>query len=539
MTDLPPAPSRKRQAVIRILVRVLGMALAIYVIFGALMYFKQRDFLYPGQHLASVGTPKERGIKELSNIPFITPDGLSLHGWFAPARDFGKPVILFFHGNGSNIAGFWPKAKLYVDKGFGVFLCEYRGYGGNPGSPTEEGLYNDAQGCLFALQDKGYGPWNLVYYGESLGSGVAVDLAVKHPPKALVLECPYSSVTEVAKLSYYMYPVDWLMRDRFDSIGKIGKLKSRLFIVHGESDGLIPHVQAVRLYDKAPQPKEFHSIKGGDHNDLYAFGAGDIIADWLGNRRLNIYVPTKGYAGLPSASGLRDMKEITVTTEDKLNLYAWFAPPREKDGKVIVYFHGNMGNLANLAKEAKFWTDQGYGLYLCEYRGYGGNMGNPSEEGIYRDARAGIAWLEKQGYNAKQLIYYGYSLGASVAVQMATEAEPALLLLESSGSNALDVVNAQRPTLSREIVAAFVTERFENLGKVRKIHVPILFLHGEKDDVVPMGLARKLFDAANEPKAFKSFPEGGHGNLSQFGVDGIAAQWIQENTEKVRDATQP
>ncbi|MEZ0261839.1 MAG: alpha/beta hydrolase [Alphaproteobacteria bacterium] len=480
-----------------------------------------------------MGTPGEEGITGLTDVRFLTVDGLQLHAWYTPPRDMGKPTILFLHGNSSNIKGFYPKAKIYIERGYGAFLCEYRGYGGNPGEPTEQGLYNDAEACLFALRDKGYGSWNLVYFGQSLGTGAAVDLAVKHPPKALVLESPYSSATAVAKLSYPLYPIDWMLQDKFDSISKIDKVKSRLFLVHGEADSLIPVREAARLFDKANSPKQFYSIAGGGHNDLYRRKVDGIIADWLENRQLNLYAPTKSYAGKPELKG---MNEISVTTEDSLKLYAWFAQPKEKNGKIIVYFHGNKGNLGNLRALAQPWIDRGYGVYLCEYRGYGGNPGNPSEEGIYRDARAGIAWLKQQGYDPKQFVYYGFSMGVNVAIQAAIETAPALMVLESGASSALDVIGWQRPTLSMDTLRKFVAERFENLEKIPKIHVPVLFMHGEKDDLIPVHLARKLYDVANAPKYFKAFPEAGHRDTAQYGAATYAIEWIEENSGKNENA---
>ncbi|MEZ0261840.1 MAG: alpha/beta hydrolase [Alphaproteobacteria bacterium] len=279
--DLAALKARRHKAMMQGSFRLCVMALLVYVILGVLLYTFQRSFLYPGTYLPPVGTPSQEGIKGLVDLRFPTADGLEGHAWYAPARDAGKPVILFLHGNGITIKSFYPKAKIYLDKGYGAFLCEYRGFGGRPGKPTEDGLYIDADACLAALKEQGHAAPEVVYLAESLGTGIAVNLSVKNPPRALILETPYSSVVDVAKLNYGWYPVDWMLEDKFDSISRIEKVKTRILIVHGNADGVIPFGEGKRLFDKAGQPKELHAIARGGHNDLYYYGAGDIITGWL------------------------------------------------------------------------------------------------------------------------------------------------------------------------------------------------------------------------------------------------------------------
>lgn len=528
MTDKPASSTKKRRRTPFVILSVT--VLAIYVGLGVLLFAYQRDFIYPNRaQFAPVGTPEEENVAGMTDLRFQTVDGLELHGWYTPARDADKPLILFFHSNGSNMKGFYPKAKVYIDKGFGAFLCEYRGYGGNPGEPSEQGLYNDAQACLFALKAKGHEPSGIVYYGHSLGTGVAVDLASKYPPRALILESAYSSVIDMAKFRYGWYPVQWMLLDKFDSHAKIDKIKSRIFFVHGEQDETIPFTSGTKLFDKAVQPKAFHAIANGRHTDLYRLGAGDIVANWLVNQRLYMYAPVKTFPGHPEDYGLKGVKEIDVTTEDGLVLNAWFAPPAKKDGKIIVYFRRNTGNIAGMVPSVQLWVGKGYGIYVCEYRGYGGNPGNPSEEGIYSDARAGIKWLTAQGYSTAQYVYYGLSMGADVAVQMASEITPSLLVLESAAPSVLDVVHLQLPKQPRDFVAEHLTEKFDNISKVPKIHAPVLFIYGDKDKLIPRDLSRKLFDAANEPKFLKYIPDAGHGDAAVLGADLVALEWIEAN----------
>lgn len=277
--DLKTLRATRRRAMMQAMTRICVIVLSIYVGLGLLLFFGQRAFIYPGQYFGSVGTPAQEGIKGPIDLRFKTADGLELHAWYTPVRDPGKPVILFFHGNGMHIKAFYPKANFYIEQGYGAFICEYRGFGGNPGKPTEQGLYNDAEACLATLKEKA--SQDVVYYGESLGTGVAVNLSLKHPPKGIVLESPYSSVVDVAKNTYGWYPVDMMVDDKFDSIGKIDQIKVPVLIVHGKIDNLIPFKLGQRLFEKANRPKELHAISGGAHEDLYSFGAGDLISNWL------------------------------------------------------------------------------------------------------------------------------------------------------------------------------------------------------------------------------------------------------------------
>lgn len=267
----------RKRAMLQAMMRICVIVLSFYVGFGLLLYTCQRFFVYPGSFFGDAGARAQ----DVAELRFKTSDGLEAFGWYAPPSDAAKPLILFFHGNGITISTFYPKAKYYMDMGYGAFICEYRGYSGRAGKPTEQGLYNDADACLNALKEKGHEPKNMVYYGESLGTGVAVNLAAENPPKGVVLESAYSSVRDVAEINYGIYPVDWMLDDKFDSIGKIEKVKAPLLIVHGVVDGVIPFGESRRLFDKANQPKQFAGLKRGDHNDLYEHGAGQVIGGWL------------------------------------------------------------------------------------------------------------------------------------------------------------------------------------------------------------------------------------------------------------------
>ncbi|MBI1214595.1 MAG: alpha/beta hydrolase [Alphaproteobacteria bacterium] len=263
-----------------IVFRVLGIAAAFYLVVLALVYIFQRQMLYFPDKRALPALAKDNALG-METVETKTADGLKLKAWFAPPRDKDGEIIVMYHGNAGNAADRAGKAKVFIDQGYGVYLCEYRGYGGNPGSPTERGLYADGRSALAWLEDHGYSPSHFIIYGESLGTGVAVQMALEMQPKLLVLEAPFSSAVEVGQAHYPFLPVDTLMKDRYDSIAKIGKVKSSLLIVHGDEDAVIPIALSHRLFEAANHTKEFSSVHEGTHVDLYERHAGNIVLDWL------------------------------------------------------------------------------------------------------------------------------------------------------------------------------------------------------------------------------------------------------------------
>jgi hypothetical protein len=149
-----------------------------------------------------------------------------------------------------------------------VLLFDYRGYGGNPGSPTEEGLASDARAAAAYLAGRPeVDPARLVYFGESLGAAVALRLAVERPPAALVLRSPFASLAEVGRVHYPVLPVSWLLRDRFDAAALAGRLDAPLLVVAGDRDGIVPVGHSRRLFAAAPEPKRLVVLEGADHND--------------------------------------------------------------------------------------------------------------------------------------------------------------------------------------------------------------------------------------------------------------------------------
>lgn len=251
-----------------------------YLCLLVFLYFSQRSLIY-FPYRVRVEAPA--GV-EVAAVR--TEDGLDLQGWyFAPQE--GRPVLVYFHGNAGSIANRLFKFPEYVREGYGVLLAEYRGYGGNPGAPHEDGLYRDGQAYIdWPSVTKGIEPGQIVLYGESLGTGVAVELAAKmnaagKKVKAVVLEAPFTSLLDMARRNYFFIPVDYLLLDRYLSADKIGSVGVPLLIVNGRADEVIPFVHGHRLFEAAKSPKRYVQIKAGRHEDLHLLGLSSQVIDFL------------------------------------------------------------------------------------------------------------------------------------------------------------------------------------------------------------------------------------------------------------------
>jgi hypothetical protein len=220
--------------------------------------------------------PDTFGVPEMTTVSLSTDDGLILEAWYSPAEP-GCPTLTYFHGNGSHLGYRGPRVRPYLDAGFGVLLVGYRGYGGNPGRPSEDGLYRDARAAFDFLHEAAVADRQIVIYGESLGTTVAVRMAAERaeqgrPAGALVLEAPLSSVVDVAAHHYPWAPVRWLLKDRFEAVARIGHVGTPVLIVHGDRDWIVPIRFGRRLYEAAVEPKRARWIRGGGHEDLDRHG---------------------------------------------------------------------------------------------------------------------------------------------------------------------------------------------------------------------------------------------------------------------------
>lgn len=218
-------------------------AVTLTVIYGGLVsivYFNQRQLIYPAPPVQG-DTPSG-----LERITFRTPDRLELLSGYRPARE-GMPTLLFFHGNGAT----WQSSALVTDKllaqGYGLLAVEYRGYGGNPGTPSEAGLYQDARGAWTYLREQGVDDADIVLLGNSLGAAVAINLATEVHAGALVLVSPFNNLGDTAARQARWLPMRLLLQDRYASDEKIVEIGEPILVLHGEADSLIALEQAQAL----------------------------------------------------------------------------------------------------------------------------------------------------------------------------------------------------------------------------------------------------------------------------------------------------
>ncbi len=256
---------------------VAAGAVAVIAVLLVLIWTLQRRLMYfPTAH---VPAPDAIGLRDVEPVAFDTADGLRLSGWFVAVPGPVPPVtVLVFNGNAGNRAYRGPLASALRRHGLQVLLVDYRGYGGNPGSPTERGLAADSRAARAYLAGRpDVDAARMVYFGESLGTAVAVGLAVEHPPAALVLRSPFASMADVGQHHYPLLPVRLLLRDRFAAIDQIPRIGAPLLIIAGGRDRIVPIEHSRRLYDAAVAPKTFLVIPDADHNDAELLAGEDMV----------------------------------------------------------------------------------------------------------------------------------------------------------------------------------------------------------------------------------------------------------------------
>jgi len=259
----------------------LGFAVVAYAALVGGLYLFQRQLLYfPDRARPELLGLEKLGVRE---VMLTTEDGLSLLSWYLPARP-GRPVIAYFHGNGGHIGYRVERLLRFAREGCGMLMAEYRGYGGNPGAPSEIGFYADGRAALAFLDREGVAPSRLVLYGESLGSGVAVALAVQQEVGALILEAPPTSVAEVAQCHFPYVPASLMVIDRFDSLSRIARVRAPILVLHGESDRVVPIRFGRALLDAAPDPKEGWFAPEPGHEDLARYGGLDVVVGFIDHR---------------------------------------------------------------------------------------------------------------------------------------------------------------------------------------------------------------------------------------------------------------
>jgi fermentation-respiration switch protein FrsA (DUF1100 family) len=245
----------------------------------AALFFTQRSFIFPIPTTDRTA-PEAAGFPEAEEHILTTADGERVIVWHVPAKP-GHPVVLYFPGNGDFLAGRIRRLRSISSDGTGLVALSYRGYAGSTGQPSERGLLLDAA-AAYAFTVARYGADRIVAWGFSLGTGVAVVLAATQPVGKLILEAPYTSITDVAGLRLCIVPVRWLTRDQFRSDQRIGDVTAPLLIMHGARDGVIPIAFGEQLFELAHQPKQFVRFPEGGHDNLDNYGAIETARQFIG-----------------------------------------------------------------------------------------------------------------------------------------------------------------------------------------------------------------------------------------------------------------
>jgi uncharacterized protein len=264
---------------------LLAVPFAAYVLAGCSLYGIQRSLVFHPWP----GDPGQAEAAGMVAVKTTAADGVSVIQWYTPPLP-GQAVVVLFHGNGGTVTALEPWAEAFRARGCGVVLADYRGYSGNPGLPSEEGLYADGRAVLDWLATQGVEDRRIVLLGWSLGTGVAVQMAVERHPAALVLLAPYTSIADVGARRYPIFPVRMLMRDRFDSMSKIAAVDTPVMIVTGDRDRVVPPDMGHDLFAAAREPKRALFLPEAGHliTPTKAFAA---VTEFLEQRSVAVARP--------------------------------------------------------------------------------------------------------------------------------------------------------------------------------------------------------------------------------------------------------
>ncbi|MCM8761176.1 MAG: alpha/beta hydrolase [Candidatus Omnitrophica bacterium] len=243
---------------------LLSIAISLLILFSAVRYLEIRSIYFPMKDI--MVTPASAGLS-YEDTYFATSDGIRLNGWFIPAHN-ARYTVLFCHGNAGNIGHRIKKIEILNDIGLNVFVFDWRGYGKSEGVPSEAGLYRDAEAAYkYLTEEKKILPADIVFYGESIGSAVVIELALKERARAIITEECFTSVKDMAALVLPIIPCQ-LLASRFDSVSKIKDIKINKLIIHSVDDEIVPYSQGESLFAAAALPKKFLKLRGG-HNTAF------------------------------------------------------------------------------------------------------------------------------------------------------------------------------------------------------------------------------------------------------------------------------
>jgi hypothetical protein len=256
-----------------------------------LIYFPEK---YPAGfwNLAGTSGRSTAGVADNSIVPliedcwFTTSDNVRLHGWYcAPVQKKGdsfvpvaaRMTVLWFHGNAGNLSHRYDMIRMLIGLPVNIFIIDYRGYGRSEGSPSENGLYLDARAAWdYLTSGRGISPEKIILFGKSLGGVPAIDLATRVEPAGLIAQSSFTSAADVAAQVLPLYPAMFL-RTKMDSLSKVRNVTCPKLFIHSRADEVIPFKLGVKLFEAAPEPKEFYEVAGAPHNSTYLVGGKDYF----------------------------------------------------------------------------------------------------------------------------------------------------------------------------------------------------------------------------------------------------------------------
>jgi len=260
-------------------------AFALAAVYGLIVlgtvYLQRRLMYFPDTARVA---PASVDLFDVEERVLETPDGAHVIAWWGRAEP-GQPTLLYFHGNAGSLATRSERIRKYMAHGLGVFMMTYRGYGGSTGAPSEQANVADAKLAYDTLVRGGVDPADIILYGESLGSGIAVQVAAERRVGGLVLDAPFTSMVDLAVLHYPFIPARSLLRDRYETLSHIGSVAAPLLILHGEGDEIIPAAMGLRVYEAARVAKKIVTFPGAGHSDHHLFGSYDALFRWIDKLR--------------------------------------------------------------------------------------------------------------------------------------------------------------------------------------------------------------------------------------------------------------
>ena len=244
---------------------IILVLVSFYVLVLTIVFFFQKNLLYHPSIDNYLKDQTTNELNEIEKVKITTTDNIDLRAWFHNKNLKKLKTILFFHGNTGSLENRIYKLNHFKDLNVNFLIIAWRGFSGNKGKPSEIGLYKDAESAVKWLKSKGLKEENIILYGESLGTGVAVEIAQNKNYAGIILESPYTSMLNMGKKYYPLFPVSFLLKDKFESDKKIKKISIPILILHGKADKIVPFSMGKKMYELANEPKYFYFQEYGDH----------------------------------------------------------------------------------------------------------------------------------------------------------------------------------------------------------------------------------------------------------------------------------